>query len=42
MMKKKITPFHAVLGCGGPWFSSTSRDWVYDAGLGDLLWTIGR
>jgi hypothetical protein len=27
---------------GGLWFSSTSRDWVYDAGLGDPSWTIDR
>ncbi len=27
---------------GGLWFSSTSRDWVYDAGLGDPSRTIDR
>ena len=27
---------------GGLWFSSTSRDWVYDAGLGDPSWSIDR
>jgi hypothetical protein len=27
---------------GGLWFSSNSRDWVYDAGQGDPSWTIDR
>jgi hypothetical protein len=27
---------------GGLWFSSTSRDWVYDAGLGAPSWSIDR
>ena len=27
---------------GGLWFSSTSRDWVYDAGQGDPSWPIDR
>lgn len=27
---------------GGLWFTSTSGDWVYDAGQGDPSWTIDR